>query len=167
MAGNTQIYRCSWIISASSDTRFVDMRTNALNVPGSSDERCADGYVEYRDVGLTAQDGQVLRYCNAGGITVPPEFFSLSETMSVTLRNARDLNSSFSAQFQDADCSRSYSALNGRIFSAGWPNHYAAYLNCNIRIQVPEGNKIQLYFNEFDVENADDCNTDTCDHLDV
>ncbi|CBY40558.1 unnamed protein product, partial [Oikopleura dioica] len=165
--GNTQIYRCSWYISASSDTRFVDMRTNSLNVPGSSDERCADGYVEYRDVGLSSQYGQVLRYCNAGGITVPPEFFSLSETMSITLRNARNQNSSFSAQFQDADCSRSYTALNGRIFSAGWPNHYAPYLNCNIRIQVPEGNKIQLYFNEFDVEDAEDCNMDTCDHLDV
>ena len=143
------------------------MRTLSLDVPGSSDSRCADGYVEYRDVGLSSQYGQVLRYCNADGGTVPPEFFSLSETMSITLRNARNQNSSFTAQFSDADCSRTYTAMNGRIFSAGWPHHYAQYLNCQIRIQVPEGNKIQLYFNEFDVEDAQDCNMDTCDHLDV
>ena len=51
-SGNTQIYRCSWFISASSDTKFVDVETNSLNIPGSESANCNTGYIEYRDYGL-------------------------------------------------------------------------------------------------------------------
>ena len=32
--GNTQIYRCSWFISASSNTKMVDVKTTAMDMPG-------------------------------------------------------------------------------------------------------------------------------------
>ena len=41
------------------------------------------------------------------------------------------------------------------------------YLNCMITITATVGNKIQLYFNEFDVEDPGDCNMNLCDFLDI
>ena len=34
--GNTQIYRCSWFISASSNTKMVDVKTTAMDMPGKT-----------------------------------------------------------------------------------------------------------------------------------
>ena len=64
---------------------------------GSENENCADGYLEYRDYGLPYEAGQHHRYCNADGLGVPPEFFSLLDTMQILHRNAKNQNSSFTA----------------------------------------------------------------------
>mgnify|MGYP000018708000 CR=1 FL=1 len=95
LSGNTLIYRCSWFISASSINKYVDVETTAMDIPGSSDSNCAEGYLEYRDYGLPYDDGQHHRYCNADTQQLPPPFFSLTDTMQILMRNRKNQNSSF------------------------------------------------------------------------
>ena len=107
-SGNTQIYRCSWFISASSDTKFVDVETNSMDIPGSESADCNTGYLEYRDYGLPYDDSQHHRYCNADGQGTPPDFFSLTDTMQILLRNRKDQNVSFSIQVRKITAPSSY-----------------------------------------------------------
>lgn len=66
-----------------------------MDIPGSLDANCAEGYLEYRDYGLPYEDGQHHRYCNADTQQLPPAFFSLTDTMQILLRNRKDQDSSF------------------------------------------------------------------------
>jgi len=138
-----------------------------MGIPGSESANCNTGYIEYRDYGLPYDDSQHHRYCNADGQGTPPDFFSLTDTMQILLRNRKDQNVSFTIQYKDTDCSRTYTTNSSRIFSPGWPHHYSQYLNCRITITAALGNKIQFYFNEFDVEDPGDCNMNLCDYLDI
>ena len=70
-------------------------------------------------------------------------------------------------QYKETSCSRDYNADAARIFSPGWPHHYDQYLNCRMTVTASQNFKIQMYFNEFDVEDDAECNTALCDYLDI
>ena len=135
---------------------------------------CREGYLEFRDYGFNAEGGQVLRYCNGDSPSfAPPEFKSLGNTAQILLRNTMDQNASFAmtvsyqkyiyfgqhrvnlfwlVQYTETDCNREYNYDSWRFYSPGWPQHYPQYQNCMYQITVAEENRIQLYFNEFDLE---------------
>ena len=96
--GNSEIYRCSWLIQSTSMNRYVDLVTSTFDIPGLTVNNCREGWVEYRDYGTNAEVGQVHRYCSGDSNFVPPEFKSLGNTAQVLLRNAKNQNASFSIQ---------------------------------------------------------------------
>ena len=49
---------------------------------------------------------------------------------------------------------------SGRIKSLGFPNKYDNDLDISTPIEVAEGNRIQLYFYNFDIEDDDTCSYD-------
>ena len=123
---------------------------------------CREGYLEFRDYGFNAEGGQVLRYCNGDSPSfAPPEFKSLGNTAQILLRNTMDQNASFAMTYTETDCNREYNYDSWRFYSPGWPQHYPQYQNCMYQITVVEENRIQLYFNEFDLEHdPESCSMD-------
>ena len=48
----------------------------------------------------------------------------------------------------------------GRITSPGWPGNYYSNKNYFWRITVPQGKRIEVAFNEFEIESEDNCAKD-------
>ena len=103
-----------------------------------------------------------MRYCNGDSPSfAPPEFKSLGNTAQILLRNTMDQNASFAMTYTETDCNREYNHDSWRFYSPGWPQHYPQYQNCMYQITVAEENRIQLYFNEFDLEHdPESCSMD-------
>eukprot|EP00794_Sanderia_malayensis_P017800 gene17800-19576_t len=57
-------------------------------------------------------------------------------------------------------CNKNLTASSGVVTSPGYPAQYPNDADCNTKITVPIGKVIQLTFNEFDVEEEDDCSYD-------
>ena len=55
---------------------------------------------------------------------------------------------------------------NGTIFSPGYPDYYDRFQNCNWLIQAPPGQKVLIYFTQFDVEDEWQCNYDSVNIFD-
>ena len=114
--------------------------------------RCREGYLEYRDYGYSADQAQVFRYCSTDTNEIPSEFKSLGDTVQLVLRNAKNQNASFTIQYTQTTCDRTYELDSFRLYSPGWPQHYPQYQDCSYTITVAQENLIQMYFNEFDLE---------------
>ena len=59
-----------------------------------------------------------------------------------------------------AACNRTYTALNGRITSPGWPGTYRSRENCRVSVQVPATRSLVFYFGSFRLEAHSNCQYD-------
>ena len=56
-----------------------------------------------------------------------------------------------------AACGGAYTASNGLITSPNYPSFHPLDIDCSYRITVATGNKIQLYFRDFNIEAHSNC----------
>jgi cubilin len=147
--------RCRWYIGAPlNDHDHVRITVTALDIEDHSD--CIYDYLQFSDFPVT--NGQQLKYC---GSTIPPVFDSVGSTAEIYfLTDTSSSASGFSLQYAIADCSKTYSADNGRVTSPGYPQYYHNLHNCSITISAPSGSYLALYFNNLVLEFHENCQFD-------
>ncbi|KAF6018858.1 hypothetical protein EB796_022837 [Bugula neritina] len=132
---------CRWSLGAPSGKQ-IRLTINDLLISGDSD--CSTNFLHLRDKSSFVSEGpaQDLQICN---ISTPFIFDSYGDELTYELAN----------------CNRTYSALDGRVVSPGWPNRYPHNMNCVITIAIPDPKKrIAMYFNQFDIEDHNSCRYD-------
>ncbi|MGH0134647.1 UNVERIFIED_CONTAM: hypothetical protein FKN15_029245 [Acipenser sinensis] len=57
-------------------------------------------------------------------------------------------------------CGGVFTAPSGEIHSPNYPNPYSVNVDCSWIINVDQGHRVLLTFNDFDIENHDSCGYD-------
>ncbi|XP_046451773.1 cubilin-like isoform X2 [Daphnia pulex] len=137
---------CIWRIEVSHGSRvlfaFVDLDME------SQPSGCAFDYVEVRN-GRDRRAPLVGRYCNSFSL-VP----IVSKSTSLYVKFKSDMNLAgrgFKARYETL-CNTELKGLSGVIESPNFPNNYPHNRNCTWTIAAPLGNRINLTFSHFDVE---------------
>ncbi|KZS21868.1 Tolloid 2-like protein, partial [Daphnia magna] len=137
---------CIWRIEVSHGSRvlfaFVDLDME------SQPSGCAFDYVEVRN-GRDRRAPLVGRYCNSFSL-VP--IVSKSTSLYVKFKSDSSLaGRGFKARYETL-CNTELRGLSGVIESPNFPNNYPHNRNCTWTIAAPLGNRINLTFSHFDVE---------------
>ncbi|XP_067930809.1 cubilin-like [Watersipora subatra] len=138
---------CRWTIGAPAGKQI---RITVYDLAITGDPTCSANFLHLRDQPLITNEGtgQDLQFCNT---TTPFVMDSHGDE-------------GFLLSYAIATCNRTYSAMDGRITSPGWPTNYDHRLNCVMRIEVPAQNRIALYYSVFSLEFHPSCNFD---HLEI
>ncbi|XP_041458355.1 cubilin-like [Lytechinus variegatus] len=150
---------CEWYITGPVG-HYVTISFSAFNVIGSGD--CATGdYIRIHD-GRNGSAPVLATYC---GSNIPASIDSSDAYVYVVFASNSDSNtgSGFSLQFtaSQEECGGDLVSATGSFSSPSYPNEYTHSRVCEWRITVQTGHLINLYFDDFDVEDATGCTFDS------
>lgn len=152
-----QSSECTWKIAVAAGSRvqiiFVDLDME-------HHIRCKFDYLEISE-GVDSKRKNINTYCGSSPPT--PSTIELNSNL-VTVRFRSDFTNSARGFFikYTTLCNNQVHGHNGVIESPNFPNDYPSNMNCNWIIDVPEGNKINLTFSHFDLENIGSESSENC-----
>ncbi|XP_045623432.1 cubilin [Procambarus clarkii] len=149
---------CSWHLHAPAGYRLMlhvvhlDMHTRA-----PSNDNCTFQYLAILDGGQL-DSPERGRYC---GNRAPRSIVSSSEYMTVTLINEYAYVS-FRAVYSvlTSRCGGDLTSMSGEVASPNYPEPYPDNTDCEWSISAGSGNRVELNFIEFDIEESAGCNLD-------
>ncbi|XP_071514687.1 cubilin-like [Panulirus ornatus] len=150
---------CSWHLVAPSGNRIhlhvvhLDLHSNFWD-----NTNCTAGNLGVRDGGQLDSPAIGI-YC---GEAPPRTIFSSSEYLTVTLFSRYGLHTSFRAVYSvmTSACGGDLTSVMGELASPHYPEPYPNEADCEWSIIAGPGNRVQLNFEVFDLENSDNCNLD-------
>uniref|UniRef100_A0A8D2IQV5 Cubilin n=1 Tax=Varanus komodoensis TaxID=61221 RepID=A0A8D2IQV5_VARKO len=149
---------CTWIIRAQEPSDHVTLSFTEFE---TEDRRhnCSTDYVEIRE---GDNDNAPLqgRYC---GIAMPHPVTSFSSAMSISfvsdnITAAKGFRAIFSAS--TSACGGTYHMERGAFNSPNFPEPYPMNVECVWNFLSSPGNRLQLSFTEFQIEESEDCTKD-------
>ncbi|XP_078582053.1 cubilin-like isoform X2 [Branchiostoma floridae x Branchiostoma japonicum] len=153
---------CSWIIYASGLTEHVTLTFTHMDTEDNNGD-CGDDYVMVHD-GNTQQAPMIGTYC---GTRVPAPITSLGQYLTVTFTSDNSIQrSGFSALYTKSisSCGGNLIAEHGAFNSPGYPQNYPINTECVWTITASPGNRVQVSFSLFDLENHNTC---TYDYIEI
>ncbi|XP_004605400.2 cubilin [Sorex araneus] len=151
---------CSWILQAQPPSNHITLSFTHFALAGNSSAGCAGDFVEVLD---GAHEDAPLRgrFC---GTSMPHPITSFSTAL--TLRFISDdsaTSEGFHATFRPSSsaCGGSLHMAEGTFSSPGYPEVYPAHVECVWNIVSSPGNRLQLSFLTFQLEDSQDCVKDS------
>ena len=150
---------CTWRISVTPG-ELIQLRFNSLHMFGNNGH-CWYDFVEIRD-GHYGGSKLIGRYCN-NDEQLPTTVTSTASRLWIHFRYTSSVpNTGFELQYM-AICGGNLSN-NGRLQSPNYPDEYTSRKDCVWVLDVPEGKRVALSFDSFDIERDDSC---AYDYLEV
>ncbi|KAH3692443.1 hypothetical protein DPMN_194284 [Dreissena polymorpha] len=148
---------CSWLIQAADSTDRVTLTFTHMDTENS--RNCSSDYVLVRD-GIDEGARVIGQYC---GRTTPPAITSQGSALFVTfVSDYSNENSGFRATYTKSTsaCGGDFTSQSGSFVSPGYPNSYPSNTECVWTVAVSPGNRVQLAFSVFNMEDHEFCNLD-------
>ncbi|XP_046466404.1 cubilin [Neodiprion pinetum] len=139
---------CTWSIkvAAGSLIQFV-----IIDIELEEQSSCYSDYIEIFEGPYSWRDKKLGRYCNSNNpLTIN------TTTNIATIRFRSDFSGSgrgFHINYR-AVCHRKLDDFRGVIESPNFPNNYPNHENCSWLIEAPMGNKLNITFSHFDLEQS-------------
>eukprot|EP00795_Rhopilema_esculentum_P014104 gene14104-5092_t len=146
---------CEWLITTDSGYK-IQLTYNDFQLPAAVNGQCGSNYLLVRNGPYGSSSVGNRLYC---GSTRPPQFIGDTTALRVIF-NASTSAKGFSVSYQKAACGGTFMANNGMITSPNYPSFHPVDIECVYKITVPVGNKIQMYFREFNIEVHSRCQYD-------
>ncbi|GFR02330.1 cubilin [Trichonephila clavata] len=142
---------CSWIIYAADPGDKVSLIVTHLHMPDYGN--CSSSNLRILD-GDMPDSPLIVQLC---GFRIPPPILSRGNALHVMLQTG-----SFKATYGLASthCGGVYHSTQGTFGSPGYPNNYDMDIECVWTIEAAVGNKVQLSFQDFNLEDSEYCNKD-------
>ncbi|XP_059152837.1 tolloid-like protein 1 isoform X2 [Physella acuta] len=150
-AGNPEI--CQWRISATHG-ETISLNITKLDIPVSYN--CETDYLEVRD-GYFVKSPLLGRFC---GDQLPDTLTSTGTRMWIEYKTRNGGGQGFSASYEGwslAICGGEITKEEGFLTSPNYPDAYRAEKVCIWKITVAPEFTVALQFQEFEIENHDDC----------
>uniref|UniRef100_A0A8B9GL35 Cubilin n=1 Tax=Amazona collaria TaxID=241587 RepID=A0A8B9GL35_9PSIT len=153
---------CSWIIQAQEPFNHVTLSFTDLDI-GSNRQNCTMDFVEILD-GNNYEAPLQGRYC---GSTIPHPVTSFSNALVVNFISnndsaARVFHATYAAS--SSSCGGAFHMDRGSFNSPGYPDPYPLNIECVWTIPSSPGNRLQLSFIAFQMEDSSGC---TKDYLEI
>ncbi|NXY67496.1 CUBN protein, partial [Glareola pratincola] len=153
---------CSWIIQAQEPFNHVTLSFTDFDVENNR-QNCTTDFVEILD-GNNYEAPLRGRYC---GTTLPHPITSFGNALVVNFISnnnitARGFHATYAAS--SSSCGGTFHMERGAFNSPGYPEQYPLNTECVWRILSSPGNRLQLSFIAFQVENSSNC---TKDYLEI
>ncbi|KAM8810851.1 cubilin [Eudromia elegans] len=153
---------CSWIIQAQEPFNHVTLSFTDFNIENSR-QNCTTDYVEILD-GNNYEAPLQGRYC---GTALPHPVTSFGNALVVNFFSnnnitARGFYATYAAS--SSSCGGTFHMERGAFSSPGYPEPYPLDTECVWKIVSSPGNRLQLSFIAFQVEESDGC---TKDYLEI
>ncbi|XP_068206241.1 LOW QUALITY PROTEIN: cubilin-like, partial [Palaemon carinicauda] len=150
---------CSWHLQAPEGYRVLlhivhlDMDTGAAIA-----DNCTREYVSIKD-GPTNNSPEIGRYC---GHRAPRSITSTSHALTVNIFKDYGFGVGFRATYSvlTSTCGGELTSLSGELATPGYPQPYPVSVDCIWTISAGPGNRLQLNFEDFDIEESEGCNLD-------
>ncbi|NXG41986.1 CUBN protein, partial [Psilopogon haemacephalus] len=149
---------CSWIIQAQEPYNHVTLSFTDFEID-SSRQNCTGDFLEVLD-GNNQQAPLRGRYC---GTAIPDPVTSFGNALVVNFISnnfitARGFHATYAAS--SSSCGGSFHAERGAFSSPAYPQPYPPSTECVWRILSSPGNRLQLSFTEFQMEESSSCSKD-------
>ena len=150
--------QCEWRISvnegSSIEIVFMDLEMETHNI-------CEYDFLEIFD-GIDSSGSSLGKYCSSEN---HPMLLETTGNHAYIRMKSDDSNQGrgFSLKYS-MNCNRSIFANSGIIESPNFPNNYPNNLNCSWTVFVNRGNKINMEFSHFDLENVNKYHNETGEH---
>ncbi|XP_056192710.1 cubilin [Falco biarmicus] len=149
---------CSWIIQAQEPFNHVILSFTDFDIENSS-QNCTTNFVEILD-GNNYEAPLQGRYC---GTTIPHPITSFSNALVVNfISNNNFASRGFHATYtaSSSSCGGTFHMDRGAFNSPGYPEPYLLNTECVWTILSSPGNRLQLSFIAFQVEDSSGCTKD-------
>nr|CAD7455080.1 unnamed protein product [Timema tahoe] len=144
---------CSWIIMGSQPDDHVTLTFTHLSVPDTDfGSECSYYYIEVRD-GEDKDSPQIGKYCST---RIPAHITSQGSALFVQAVAVYGYHfGNFEATYSvlSSACGGNLTSEHGSFTSPGYPNSYPVNAECVWVINTSPGNRAQLSFQMFDLEN--------------
>ncbi|KAJ6666688.1 hypothetical protein lerEdw1_020412 [Lerista edwardsae] len=149
---------CSWIIRAQEPFNHVTLSFTDFVIENSR-RNCSADYVEIRE-GENDDAPLQGRYC---GTTMPNPVTSFGNALSINFVSnnavtAKGFHATFAAS--TSACGGTFHMERGAFSSPGFPEPYPLNIECVWNIPSSPGNRLQLSFTEFQMEDSANCAKD-------
>ncbi|XP_037621272.1 dorsal-ventral patterning tolloid-like protein 1 isoform X2 [Sebastes umbrosus] len=149
---------CVWQVVAPTQYR-ISMQFEAFELEGN--EVCKYDYVEVRS-GLSSDSKLHGKYC---GTEVPEVITSQYNNMRIEFKSDNTVSKKgFKAHFFSAECEHKIHSPSGTLSSPNWPDKYPSRKECTWDITATPGHRVKIAFNEFEIEQHQEC---AYDHLEA
>ncbi|CAH1775425.1 unnamed protein product [Owenia fusiformis] len=149
---------CSWLILADHEGDRVTLTMTHLDLEDLN-ANCSHDYVVVKD-GNNEFAPDIGVYC---GTTIPAPITSQGPALYVTfVSDLSDQRTGFRAVYSKSisSCGGDLTSEHGAFNSPGFPNNYPNSVECIWTMTASAGNRIQLVFSFFDLQNDVYCNFD-------
>ncbi|XP_054274028.1 cubilin-like isoform X2 [Macrosteles quadrilineatus] len=149
---------CTWIIEVSSN-KVVQVNFTELVMDPS--ENCERNYIKIHQPTATNPVNFDQRICHTGLL---PKVTSVSNMVRIEMFTTTGIQENrFKLTWKAVEpaCGGEFQVVtHGTIQSPGYPHNYPANQDCEWRIKGPPGKRIQVLFNNIDLEPSTDCSKD-------
>ncbi|XP_017881696.1 cubilin [Ceratina calcarata] len=152
---------CTWILVAENPADHVTVTFSHIdiNVDGFYyDDHCSWNHVEvFEGEGLDGPSHG--KWCDN---VVPLPVTSSGNALTVNLHSSYDFVGHFALTYTtlNSACGGNYTSYKGRIASPNYPNSYPLDAECIWILHTSPGSRLSLTFNEFDLQQSENCELD-------
>ncbi|KAG2462370.1 TLL2 protein, partial [Polypterus senegalus] len=149
---------CVWQVVAPTQYR-ISLQFDVFELEGN--EVCKYDYVEVRS-GLSTDSRLHGKFC---GSEKPDVITSQLNNMRVEFKSDNTVSKKgFKAHFFSAGCEHKVTSAEGVLSSPNWPDKYPSRKECTWEISSTAGHRVKIVFNDFEVEQHQEC---AYDHLEL
>ncbi|XP_026326618.1 cubilin homolog [Hyposmocoma kahamanoa] len=154
---------CSWTILAPSPDKKISLTITHMSIPKNmnvaANRTCPSSFLRVYD-GNDDEAPLVEEYC---GNKVPPMIVTQGSAITIVLGTySGSVTGQFSAHYTTLStaCGGTLTSEEGSIASPNYPLSYPTSASCEWVLKTSPGNKVYINFEEFDLEDSENCNED-------